>query len=135
VRDPQRGAKLRRRVFGAVLLVSGVAWVALVVATGWSNDSGFLHHPYSRYVTTVTLIENQGSGCGTRAEIWRSRDPEGRQVRVCDERLGNGDEGEILDVGQPTLGSRLDTFFVVVMILSLPGALAAVWGYPLAVGR
>ncbi len=122
------GGRWRRRLRRAIavpLLALLVLWVAVVVIGAATGDDEFLYVTYGDYVTTVTLTESRGSGCGRRAEIWAARDRAGKTVEVCDMRVwSSARSGDVLRVGTPDALSRVRTSIVpLIVLVGLPGLL------------
>lgn len=126
---------MRHRVVGGALVTVGTLWILVVGVAFFTSDETMLAHPYRRYETTVILVEYRGSGCGRAAEIWIGRELDGTSIEVCDQRaFGRAELGDVLEVGEPTILSRLVPGFVVTGILSFPGWLFLASGYSKLVG-
>ena len=108
-----------RRAIAVPLLVVLVLWIAVVVIGAVTSEDGFLYVPYGDYVTTVTLTEWRGSGCGRSAEIWTARDLAGNTVEVCDTRVwSSARAGDALGVGTPDALTRVSTSIVLFSLLA-----------------
>ncbi|HEV2060584.1 MAG TPA: hypothetical protein VGR11_14605 [Solirubrobacteraceae bacterium] len=116
------GRRLRRAI-AVPLLVVLVLWIAVVVLGAVTGDDGFLYVPYGDYVTTVSLTEYRGSGCGRSAEIWTARDLADltrKTVEVCDRRVWSSARvGDVLRVGTRNAVTRVTDAIVLFSLLAI----------------